>query len=176
MKILVTGGSGFLGSRLIPALVKDGHEVSALARSACSGEKARASGATPVRGDLENTEQLPLPAIDAVIHAAARFRFAGPREPCFRANVIGTKALLQGAKSKFAISPTSATKQRRSTTTAKLAKLYCLARGVLPQFLSGVNPNRGCNSTRSPTASNMLTSRSMVTLFTRPRMTSLSLG
>jgi nucleoside-diphosphate-sugar epimerase len=97
MRILVTGGSGFLGSHLIPELVKDGHEVLALARSASSEEKVRALGAAPVRGDLESTEPLSLPAIDAVIHAAARFRFAGPREPYFRTNVTGTGALLEAA-------------------------------------------------------------------------------
>lgn len=97
MRILVTGGSGFLGSRLIPELVRDGQEVLALARSAVSDEKVKALGAMPVRGDLENAEQLSLPAIDAVIHAAARFRFAGPREPYFRTNVTGTRALLRAA-------------------------------------------------------------------------------
>lgn len=97
MRIFVTGGSGFLGSRLIPELVRDGHEVFALARSASSDEKVRALGATAVRGDLENTERLSLPALEAVIHAAARFRFAGPREPYFRTNVTGTRALLEAA-------------------------------------------------------------------------------
>jgi NAD dependent epimerase/dehydratase family enzyme len=58
MRILVTGGSGFLGSRLMPELVKDEHEVFALTRSASSNEKVRALGATPVRGDLENTARL----------------------------------------------------------------------------------------------------------------------
>lgn len=97
-KILVTGGSGFLGSRLIPELAREGHEVFALARSASSDEKVRALGATPVRGDLEHAEQLSLPAMDAVIHAAARFRFAGPREPYFRTNVTGTRVLLAAAE------------------------------------------------------------------------------
>lgn len=97
MKIFVTGGSGFLGSRLLQELVKDGHELFALARSASSDDKVKALGATPVRGDLENPERLALPVIDAVIHAAARFRFAGPREPYFRTNVTGTKALLDAA-------------------------------------------------------------------------------
>jgi nucleoside-diphosphate-sugar epimerase len=97
-KILVTGGSGFLGSRLIPGLVREGHEVFALVRSASSDEKVRALGSKPVRGDLEQAEPLSLPVIDAVIHAAARFRFAGPREPYFRANVTGTRVLLEAAE------------------------------------------------------------------------------
>lgn len=97
MRILVTGGSGFLGSRLISELVRNGHEVFALARSASSDENVRALGATAVRGDLENTERLSLPALEAVIHAAARFRFAGPREPYFRTNATGTRALLEAA-------------------------------------------------------------------------------
>jgi nucleoside-diphosphate-sugar epimerase len=98
MKILVTGGTGFLGSRLIPQLVRNGHQVFALTRSASSHEKLRALGATPVKGDLESGEALALPSVDAVVHAAAHFRFAGPRAPYFRANVEGTAALLKAAE------------------------------------------------------------------------------
>lgn len=79
MRIFVTGGSGFLGSRMIRTLVNQGHEVIALARSTSSGERIRTLGATPITGDLERPEQLSLPEIEAVVHAAAYFRFAGPR-------------------------------------------------------------------------------------------------
>ena len=98
MRIFVTGGSGFLGSRMIRTLVNQGHEVSALARSASSGERVRTLGATPITGDLERSEQLSLPEIEAVVHAAAYFRFAGPRAPYFRANVQGTRTLLTAAR------------------------------------------------------------------------------
>jgi nucleoside-diphosphate-sugar epimerase len=40
-----------------------------------------------------------LPEIDAVVHAAALFRFSGPRDPFFRTNVDGTAALLKAAES-----------------------------------------------------------------------------
>ena len=97
MKLLVTGGSGFLGSRLIAKLVSEQQEVLALSRSAAADEKLRTLGATPVRGDLDGSP-LTLPALDAVVHAAAHFRFAGPRAPYFRTNVDGTAALLTAAE------------------------------------------------------------------------------
>jgi nucleoside-diphosphate-sugar epimerase len=98
MKIFVTGGSGFLGARAIKRLVADGHEVFALARSEASDGKIRSMGATPVRGDLDRPETLSLPQIDAVVHAAAYFRFAGPRAPYFRTNVAGTAGILKAAE------------------------------------------------------------------------------
>lgn len=39
MKILVTGGTGFIGQHLIPALIQDGHEVSLVSRSQDKGQK-----------------------------------------------------------------------------------------------------------------------------------------
>lgn len=98
MKILVTGGTGFLGGHLIPKLVASGHEVFALVRSSKDAPKMEAFGATPIIGDLQLRDERPLAAIDAVVHAAAYFRFAGPRKPYFDTNVGGTTALLKAAK------------------------------------------------------------------------------
>jgi nucleoside-diphosphate-sugar epimerase len=98
MRIFVTGGSGFLGSRMIRTLVKLDHEVFALARSTSSTERVRNLGATPISGDLEHLGDLALPKIEAVVHAAAYFRFAGPRSSYFRANVEGTRALLTASQ------------------------------------------------------------------------------
>lgn len=94
MRILVTGGTGLLGGRLIPRLVESGHQVFALTRSASTHARLRASGAFPFDGDLESASPLLLPALDTVVHAAALFRFSGPREPFFRTNVDGTARLL----------------------------------------------------------------------------------
>lgn len=98
MRVLVTGASGFLGARLVPALIAEGHEVLALTRSASADQKVKDLGGVPVRGDLEGPEPLALPKIDAVVHAAAHFRFAGPRSPYFRVNAAGTSALLKAAE------------------------------------------------------------------------------
>ncbi|MBV8415661.1 MAG: NAD-dependent epimerase/dehydratase family protein [Verrucomicrobia bacterium] len=98
MKILVTGGTGLLGGRLIPKLVERGHQIFGLTRSASSYTKLVAMAATPIDADLESGAPLTLPAIDAVVHAAALFRFSGPREPFFRTNVDSTAALLKAAE------------------------------------------------------------------------------
>jgi uncharacterized protein YbjT (DUF2867 family) len=58
MNILVTGGSGFLGGYVLPLLVAEGHEVSALARSATAAERVAAQGARPVLGDLDDPESI----------------------------------------------------------------------------------------------------------------------
>lgn len=97
MAILVTGGSGFLGRRIVGALVESGRQVVALSRSERSDQALSALGAVPVRGDL-GTGRLDLPAVEATVHAAAHFRLAGPHEPYFGTNVAGTKALLAASR------------------------------------------------------------------------------
>ena len=52
MRLLVTGGSGFLGGFVLREAVRRGHEVTALARSPAAAGKVRALGARPVSGDL----------------------------------------------------------------------------------------------------------------------------
>lgn len=54
----VTGGSGFVGGRLIERLVADGWSVRGLARSDASAAAVKARGAEPVRGDLDDRNAL----------------------------------------------------------------------------------------------------------------------
>jgi len=98
MKVLVTGGTGFLGRRLVARLQREGHHVICLARSPASEASLRSMGVETLRGDLDAPRTLKLSTIDAVVHAAAHFRLAGPRHPFFKTNVRGTKALLAAAK------------------------------------------------------------------------------
>lgn len=70
MKILLTGATGFVGSSVLPALLADGHAVTALVRSDTSADTVTAAGATALHGDLRDTDLLTRAAraADAVIH------------------------------------------------------------------------------------------------------------
>src|SRR5260370_12817351 len=48
MKIFLAGGTGAIGKRLIPVLIKAGHQVVASTRSRDKSESLRAAGAQPV--------------------------------------------------------------------------------------------------------------------------------
>lgn len=73
MHIFFTGGSGTIGSAVIPALLEQGHQVSALARSDESAAKVEAAGATAVPGDLTDAGVLrdAAAAADATIHVGS---------------------------------------------------------------------------------------------------------
>lgn len=74
MKVLVTGGTGHIGSYLIPELVAAGHEVTGLARSDASAAAVSALGAKVRRGDIADLDGLKAAAAesDGVIHVAHR--------------------------------------------------------------------------------------------------------
>lgn len=63
MLVFVTGGTGHVGSYVIPDLIAAGHEVVALARSDASAAAAYALGAKVRRGDLADLEGLKTTAI-----------------------------------------------------------------------------------------------------------------
>lgn len=58
MRLLVTGGSGFTGQRVVRLAVEQGHEVLALARSSVAADRLRSLGAEPVAGDLDDPASL----------------------------------------------------------------------------------------------------------------------
>ncbi len=66
LRVLVTGASGFIGSRLCPALIEAGHHVSAMTRSP---EKYTGQG-DPVAADVSDPDTLPpvLAGIDAAYY------------------------------------------------------------------------------------------------------------
>lgn len=97
MRVFVTGGSGFVGGHLIERLVRDGHEVLAMARSASSGKAVEALGAKAVTASLGALAPEHLAGIDALIHCAAYVEEHGTRAQFFEANVEGTRNALDAA-------------------------------------------------------------------------------
>jgi nucleoside-diphosphate-sugar epimerase len=96
----VTGGSGFIGGRLIRRLVRDGWTVRALARSDSSAHAVEEAGAAAVRGDLDDPGSMRSGAEgrDVFFHAAAFVGGWGPREDFERGNVDGTRNALEAAR------------------------------------------------------------------------------
>lgn len=96
---LITGGSGFVGGRLIERLVARGWQVRALARSTEAVQIVGKRGAQAVEGSLDDPSSLASAAAgcDVVIHVAALFKLWGDPAEFERANVQGTANLLQAA-------------------------------------------------------------------------------
>lgn len=95
---LVTGGTGFLGRRLVERLLAAGRPVTVLAR--------RADPALAARGVRFITAALDDPAAvtaacaghATVFHTAAKVGVWGRYDDFFRTNVLGTRALLAGCQ------------------------------------------------------------------------------
>jgi nucleoside-diphosphate-sugar epimerase len=74
MHVFVTGGTGHIGSYIIPELIAAGHEVTGLARSDTAAAAISALGAKVRHGGLEDLDGLKEAAADSdgVIHVGAR--------------------------------------------------------------------------------------------------------
>jgi nucleoside-diphosphate-sugar epimerase len=93
----VTGGSGFIGARLVSRLAAGGTKVRALARSDRAAAAVEALGAEPVRGELADVEAMSGGAggCETAFHLAAHLGQWGPREDFERDNVAGTANALE---------------------------------------------------------------------------------
>jgi nucleoside-diphosphate-sugar epimerase len=72
MRVFVAGGTGVIGRRLLPALLAQGHQVTAMIRSPERREQVRAMGAEPAEADALDRESVRRAVLDsrpdAVIH------------------------------------------------------------------------------------------------------------
>jgi nucleoside-diphosphate-sugar epimerase len=102
VKAFVTGGTGFIGERLVQRLRDRGDDVVALVRSPEKGAKLEQMGATLVEGDLSSSDAIRagVEGCDAVFHVAAIYKVGIPKsehEAMYDANVRGTERVLDAA-------------------------------------------------------------------------------
>jgi nucleoside-diphosphate-sugar epimerase len=100
MRILVTGGTGFLGRHLVHALLEQDHQVRALGRNKAVCRELEAAGAEVVRADLRDAQavQLACADIDAVCHVGALSAAWGRAADFHAINVGGTANVIAGCQ------------------------------------------------------------------------------
>lgn len=100
MKILVTGGAGFIGTNLIKLLVQEGHEVESLDNYDSGTQNNHVEDCNYHSGDVQSVDLMDKD-IELIYHLAGLSRiqpsFRNPRET-FEVNTVGTQAVCDFAK------------------------------------------------------------------------------
>ena len=100
MKLLVTGGCGFVGSNLTQRLLDDGHEVVVVDAQWFGNFLVDHENLTVIREDVRNAEAIPLEGVEAILHLANV-----ANDPCsdlnpklsWEVNVLATMQLVERA-------------------------------------------------------------------------------
>lgn len=101
MRVLVTGGAGFIGSNLIKRLLTDGHEVSSIDDYSTGFLQNEVAGCQYIRANCMFLWALPAEKYDVIFHLAALARIAPSFDKpsqTFDANVVGTQRILEYAR------------------------------------------------------------------------------
>ena len=98
MKILVTGGGGFLGQALCRGLVQRGHDVASFNRGRYPALDA--IGVRQLQGNLADRDAVRAAAagVDAIFHNAAKAGAWGDYDSYHRANVVGTDNVIKACR------------------------------------------------------------------------------
>ena len=98
MRVLITGGSGFLGRHIAARLLADGQSVRLLGRDFGEVAGLLAAGAEPLRADLRDRAAVveACRGADAVVHSGALSAPWGPPASFAAVNVGGTQAVVAG--------------------------------------------------------------------------------
>ncbi|MGI9500560.1 MAG: hopanoid-associated sugar epimerase [Geminicoccaceae bacterium] len=100
MTILVTGGTGFVGSAVIRSLLERGNNVRALTRATSDPAHLQGQKVERVTGDLDDPKSLrkAVSGCRALFHVAADYRLWVPEPDAIsRTNVEGTRSLMRAA-------------------------------------------------------------------------------
>jgi len=98
MKVLVTGGGGFLGKAIVRLLLERGDEVRSFSRR--EYPELTKLGVKHCCGDLDDAAAVARSAAgcDLVFHVAAKAGVWGPYEEFYRANVVGTHNVIAACR------------------------------------------------------------------------------
>jgi nucleoside-diphosphate-sugar epimerase len=105
MNIFVTGATGVLGKAVVPRLVAEGHDVSALSRSEVNRKLLQGFGVEPIQANLFEEESLQhaLARCEAILHLATKIpptTQMGRRSAWYendRIRSVGTRTLVEAA-------------------------------------------------------------------------------
>ncbi len=98
--ILVTGATGRIGRYLVDALLGQGKKVRVLARDGKRAHELWGGRVEAFIGDVTDAGAVSsaVKGCDTVFHLAALLDYSAPRDEMFRANVDGTRNVLEAAK------------------------------------------------------------------------------
>ena len=101
MKVLITGGTGFLGRHCALKLKSLGHEVTALGRNKSIGAELEKQGIHFLNVDLTDAKAVHSACLDQerVVHAGALNARSGSYSAFYRTNVLGTKHVIDACLS-----------------------------------------------------------------------------
>lgn len=101
LKVLCTGGAGFIGTNLIKQLLKDGHNVTSLDNYDSGLRSNEQNGCNYITSDISDINKLYPLEFDVIFHLAALSRiqpsFLNPFET-FRVNAEGTQHVMEWAR------------------------------------------------------------------------------
>lgn len=102
MRVFLTGATGYVGSAVLESLVRGGHQVDALVRTAEGAAKVQARGATPLIGDLMQPAswRAAAAAADGAIHTAAE---SGAKARAVDETAVGVLISLPAKDTRFLI-------------------------------------------------------------------------
>src|SRR3954467_617032 len=102
MRVFVRGGTGYVGSAVVDALLRGGHQVDALVRNSEGAARVQARGANPILGDVLKPASWrdAAAAANGAVHAAAEY---GPRAESFDSAALDTLVGLPAKANRFLV-------------------------------------------------------------------------